>query len=74
MFAESKENRRLAELMKRHGIEPPEFFDAEADDYQEAARGEHRYAVWYGLMKAKFERAARYPWLPLAHDPPVPPE
>jgi hypothetical protein len=29
-------------------------------------------ASYYGEMRAKYERAARYPWLPIATDPPPP--
>ena len=29
-----------------------------------------RQIIWAGKMRAKYERAARYPWLPVAPDPP----
>jgi hypothetical protein len=29
-------------------------------------------AAWHGALKRKYERAARYPWLPVAPDPPEP--
>ena len=28
--------------------------------------------AWHGTMQAKYERAARYPWLPIESDPPEP--
>jgi hypothetical protein len=28
--------------------------------------------AWHGEMQAKYERAARYPWLPVSPDPPEP--
>ena len=31
-----------------------------------------RRDAYYAKMKLKYERAARYPWLPVAPDPPVP--
>jgi hypothetical protein len=39
-------------------------------DWEQWGR-EDRYAA---AMAAKYERAARYPWLPVAPDPPEPPE
>lgn len=29
-------------------------------------------AAYYGMMRKKYERAARYPWLPIEPDPPPP--
>lgn len=29
-------------------------------------------AEYFAAMRAKYERASRYPWLPIAPDPPVP--
>jgi hypothetical protein len=31
-----------------------------------------RQGEWHWAMKRKYERAARYPWLPVAPDPPEP--
>ncbi len=31
-----------------------------------------RMAMHYDLLRLKYERAARYPWLPVAPDPPEP--
>ncbi|WP_435020113.1 hypothetical protein TA3x_001654 [Tundrisphaera sp. TA3] len=33
---------------------------------------EKQSAEYYGKMRAKYERASRYPWLPLPPDPPEP--
>jgi hypothetical protein len=35
------------------------------------SKGE-RMAAYYTLLRVKYERAARYPWLPVAPDPPEP--
>jgi hypothetical protein len=32
----------------------------------------HRRREYYDQMRKKYERAARYPWLPVAPDPPEP--
>jgi hypothetical protein len=32
----------------------------------------HRWAAYWGALKAKYERAARRPWLPMEPDPPRP--
>ncbi len=29
-----------------------------------------RRLIYHGMMESKYERAARYPWLPVAPDPP----
>ena len=33
---------------------------------------EQRRADYHGAMRRKYERAARYPWLPVEPDPPEP--
>jgi hypothetical protein len=40
-------------------------------DAQRVARGEQMAAYHRGL-RLKYERVARYPWLPVVPDPPVP--
>jgi hypothetical protein len=40
-------------------------------DRQRVARGE-QMAAFHRALRAKYERAARYPWLPVEPDPPVP--
>ncbi len=32
----------------------------------------HERGFWHAKMRAKYFRAARYPWLPVAPDPPEP--
>jgi hypothetical protein len=34
--------------------------------------GWSRLAAWRGELRRKYERLARYPWLPVAPDPPIP--
>ena len=38
----------------------------------EFARAQRASAHYHGQMRRKYERAARYPWLTVAPDPPVP--
>jgi hypothetical protein len=40
-------------------------------DKQRVARGE-QMAAYHRALRLKYERAARYPWLPVGPDPPVP--
>jgi len=37
-----------------------------------ALEGYRRTALYYRRMRQKYERAARYPWLPVESDPPEP--
>jgi hypothetical protein len=41
------------------------------EDPQRVARGE-QMAAYHKSLKLKYERAARYPWLPVEPDPPMP--
>src|SRR3954464_961716 len=43
--------------------------DAEVDRYMLRMIGKYR---WHDRLEPKYERAARYPWLPVAPDPPEP--
>jgi hypothetical protein len=43
----------------------------ERGDPQRVARGE-QMAMYHGQLRIKYERAARYPWLIPAPDPPIP--
>jgi hypothetical protein len=40
-------------------------------DPQRVARGE-QMAAYYKALKLKYQRAARYPWLSVEPDPPIP--
>jgi hypothetical protein len=43
-----------------------------ADDEERYARLNERRAVYEAALKEKYLRAARYPWLPVEPNPPVP--
>ncbi len=45
----------------------------EAAEYHGRAVRERALIQYYSRMEAKYERAARYPWLPVTPDPPDPP-
>jgi len=42
------------------------------DFHENNAAKQHRIADFHAAMRAKYERLARYPWLPVAPDPPEP--
>ena len=43
-----------------------------AKDFREDAEQATRRAAYHASLKRKYERAARYPWLPVEPDPPPP--
>jgi hypothetical protein len=52
---------------RAHVERPREYFDVYAAQRRERAD-------WARILKAKYERATRYPWLPVEPDPPEPSE
>jgi hypothetical protein len=74
MMRRSDEFRALAEEQADNEAASLEYADdarGEHGDQQRVARGE-QMAVYHRALKIKYERAARYPWLPVAPDPPEP--
>jgi hypothetical protein len=54
-----------AELEAQQRMSPQQFEAYIGRRFQEILR-------WRARMEAKYRRAARYPWLPVAPDPPLP--
>jgi hypothetical protein len=52
--------------------EQAEGLETSATEFEEAAKRHARRTAAFLLRKTKYERAARYPWLPVAPDPPEP--
>jgi hypothetical protein len=46
--------------------------DTFADTYRAHGHDAQRRFRYFGMMRMKYARAARYPWLPVAPDPPKP--
>jgi hypothetical protein len=49
-----------------------ERLDGEVLDFRDEAARCARISAHYTRLKLKYERAARYPWLPVEPDPPEP--
>jgi hypothetical protein len=47
-------------------------WDRMADEARASAAHSARRAAYHSRLRSKYERAARYPWLPVAPDPPEP--
>ncbi len=47
-------------------------FEETNELFDEMFASEQRRADYHGAMRRKYERAARYPWLPVEPDPPEP--
>jgi hypothetical protein len=74
MLKRSGEFRALAEKQAYYEAGSLAYADdarGEGGDPQRVARGE-QMAAYHRALKAKYERAARYPWLPVEPDPPEP--
>ena len=70
----SMDFRALAEEQADSEMASLEYVDdarGEHGDPQRVARGE-QMAAYHRELKIKYERGARYPWLPVAPDPPEP--
>jgi hypothetical protein len=70
----SSEFRPIAEEPADSEMASLEYADdarGESGDPQRVARGE-QMAAYYRELRIKYERAARYPWLFVEHDPPEP--
>lgn len=64
--------RDLSEKADRFWTERVHAKDPENWEYREAAEWVRRLCDYHELMTQKYERAARYPWLPVEPDPPMP--
>jgi hypothetical protein len=74
MVRRSTEFRALAEEQADAEMMSMSYADdarGEGGDSQRVARGE-QMAAYHRELRAKYERAARYPWLPVEPDPPEP--
>jgi hypothetical protein len=67
-FRASAEEQADAEMMS---IAYADEARGERGDPQRVARGE-QMAAYHRKLRAKYERAARYPWLSVEPDPPIP--
>jgi hypothetical protein len=66
-------SQRFYALMMSHESRAMELMDnAPSVTDAEARRRFHARITWHEVMNAKYERAARYPWLPVEPDPPEP--
>ncbi len=73
-----------AEAMRRANVAPFEWkaeyekdanmraMRAMSESTQRRAKKRETRAAYHAALSAKYERAARYPWLPVAPDPPEP--
>jgi hypothetical protein len=60
-------------LMMSHKSRAMELIDNAQPGTDAAARRRfHTRITWHEVMYAKYKHAARYPWLPVAPDPPEP--
>jgi hypothetical protein len=65
------EARHQAVFWDDHAAQEPR--SAEGSTYARDVAASYRArAAWNDRMKRKYERAARYPWLPVEPDPPMP--
>jgi hypothetical protein len=74
MVRRSNEFRAITEEQadaERASMEYADDARGERGDPQRVARGE-QMATYHRGLRIKYERAARYPWLPVAPDPPEP--
>jgi hypothetical protein len=74
MARRSSEFRALAEQQadaEQMSLSYADEARGENGDKQRVARGE-QMAAYHRELRLKYEHAARYPWLPVGPDPPVP--
>jgi hypothetical protein len=71
-LADREEAERAKADYRRNPEWTPESLRKTATTYVEEAKYTREYVDFYEKLKAKYQHAARYSWLPVQPDPPMP--